>query len=98
MQNLIPIHLLVGDRTYRIKIEEKDEEAVRKMAKTLNDQISQFKSKYAGKDMQDYLAMVLLSTVVQSKATDPTPKSDSETIDFERIESLLDKMLQEDQP
>ncbi len=88
---------MVGDRTYRIKIEEKDEEAVRKMAKTLNDQIAQFKTKYAGKDMQDYLAMVLLSTVVQAKSSESTPKIETESIDFERIESLIDRLLQEDQ-
>lgn len=33
MQNLIPINLLVGDRTYRLKIKAEDEETVRKMAK-----------------------------------------------------------------
>jgi cell division protein ZapA len=33
---------------------------VRKTAKKLNEQIAQFKSQYAGKDMQDYISMVLL--------------------------------------
>ena len=33
---------------------------MRKTAKKLNEQIAQFKSQYAGKDMQDYISMVLL--------------------------------------
>jgi cell division protein ZapA (FtsZ GTPase activity inhibitor) len=47
MQNLIPINIVIGDRTYRIKIEAAEEEAVRKMAKKLNDQIASYKSQYA---------------------------------------------------
>ncbi|MEY3563632.1 MAG: hypothetical protein RLZZ294_1638, partial [Bacteroidota bacterium] len=60
MQNLIPINIIIGDRSYRIKIDAAEEETVRKMTKKLNDQIASYKSQYAGKDMQDYLAMVLL--------------------------------------
>jgi cell division protein ZapA len=93
MQNLIPINIVVGDRTYRIKIESNEEEKVRKMAKKLNEQLATYKSQYAGKDMQDYLAMVLLSIV--SEQSNATPSSDSTTssIDFQSIESILDKAL-----
>lgn len=49
MQNLIPISLLIGDRTYRIKIEAGEEESIRNMAKKLNDQIAGFKLQYGGK-------------------------------------------------
>ena len=44
MQNLIPINIVIGDRSYRIKIEAAEEETVRKMAKRLNDQLSTYKS------------------------------------------------------
>ncbi len=60
MSELIPISALVGDRTYRIKIEPADEEVVRKTLKTINDKILEFKTEFAGKDMQDYIAMVLI--------------------------------------
>ncbi len=60
MSELIPVSALIGDRTYRIKIEPQDEEVVRKTLKTINDKIVEFKTLFAGKDMQDYIAMVLI--------------------------------------
>ena len=35
--NLIPLNLVIGDRTYRVRINPKDEEVVRKTVKTIND-------------------------------------------------------------
>lgn len=60
MSSLIPISALIGDRTYRIKIEPADEEVVRHTLRTINEKILEFKTEFAGKDMQDYVAMVLL--------------------------------------
>lgn len=60
MQELIPITAVIGDRSYRIKIQPKDEEVVRKTLKVINDKIIEFKTMFAGKDMQDYIAMVLI--------------------------------------
>ncbi len=60
MQELIPLNIVIGDRSYRIKAQPKDEEVVRKTVKTINDKIIEFKTQFAGKDMQDYVAMVLV--------------------------------------
>ncbi|WP_153796844.1 cell division protein ZapA [Foetidibacter luteolus] len=60
MQELIPANILIGDRTYRIKIEPAEEEMVRKTIKLINERILEFKTNFAGKDMQDYIAMVLI--------------------------------------
>ena len=57
-EQLIPINILIGDRTYRIKSLSKDEEIIRKTLKIINDKIIEFKTQFAGKDMQDYIAMV----------------------------------------
>jgi cell division protein ZapA len=95
MQNLIPINLVVGDRTYRIKINSNDEEQVRKMAKKLNDQLSEFRIQYAGKDMQDYLAMVLLSLVTEQQ-TGKQPENIAESLEqLNRIETLIDRALED---
>jgi hypothetical protein len=59
MNDLIPLNLVIGDRSYRVRIQPKDEEVVRKTVKTINDKIIEFKTAFAGKDMQDYIAMVL---------------------------------------
>ena len=60
MEELIPINVLIGDRTYRIRIAPGDEEVVRKTLKLINDKIVEFKTQFAGKDMQDYISMVLI--------------------------------------
>jgi cell division protein ZapA (FtsZ GTPase activity inhibitor) len=93
MQNLIPISLLIGDRTYRIKIEAGEEESIRNMAKKLNDQIAGFKLQYGGKDMQDYLAMVLLSIVTDKKPTATEPDFIAFLPLLEKLEAQLDKGL-----
>ena len=66
--NLIPLNLVIGDRTYRVRINPKDEEVVRKTVKTINDKMLECKTHFAGKDMQDYIAMVLIWL-----ATEETP-------------------------
>lgn len=60
MNDLIPINVLIGDRTYRLKVNTDEEEQLRKTVKIINEKIIDFKTNFAGKDMQDYIAMVLL--------------------------------------
>lgn len=59
-EEMIPVNITIADRTYRIKVAPKDEEAVRKTAAIINQKMVEFKGAYAGKDMQDYISMVLL--------------------------------------
>jgi cell division protein ZapA len=65
---LLPINIVIGDRTYRIRISQADEESVRKITKKINDKILEFKTSFAGKDMQDYISMVLLWFVTEQQA------------------------------
>ena len=51
MNELIPINITIADRTYRLKIDTKDEETVRKTVKVINDKILEYKSNLAGKDI-----------------------------------------------
>ncbi|MGN6214393.1 cell division protein ZapA [Parafilimonas sp.] len=60
MEELIPVNILVGDRNYRVKIKPADEENLRKTIKLVNNKLVEFKTNFAGKDMQDYIAMVLI--------------------------------------
>ena len=72
MEDLIPINLLLGDRTYRVRVEPKDEEVVRKTIKLINDKIIEFKTQFAGKDMQDYIGMVVLWYATQQSGNSLT--------------------------
>jgi hypothetical protein len=93
MQELIPINIVIGDRSYRIRLKPEDEGAVRGIIKTINDKIVEFKSQFAGKDMQDYVSMVILWYATQSGAhsgNEPVPGF-AETL--QKMEEQLDKVL-----
>ena len=93
-ENLIPLNILIGDRTYRIKGLPEDEEVIRKTLKTINDKIIEFKTQFSGKDMQDYIAMVLIWFA--TKAETPTSNKEDEEAFKEvlmKIEQQLDKAL-----
>ncbi|MBL7722813.1 MAG: cell division protein ZapA [Chitinophagaceae bacterium] len=96
MSELIAISALIGDRTYRIKIDPKDEEVVRKTLKTINDKIIEFKTQFAGKDMQDYIAMVMIWYATDQQ-TEKKAGTDSENVTekLNVIEKLLDSQLNE---
>lgn len=68
MEQLIAATVLIGDRNYRIRIRPDDEEVVRRTVKTINDKIIEFKTQFAGKDMQDYIAMVLVWLATERNA------------------------------
>ena len=94
MDELIPISALIGDRTYRIKIEPGDEEVVRRTLKTINDKILEFKTLFAGKDMQDYIAMVMIwyATEQQEQAAAGIVQEDLAG-NLATIEKMLDNQL-----
>ena len=94
IEELVAVTVVIGDRTYRIKINPKDEEVVRKTVKTINDKILEFKTQFAGKDMQDYIAMVLVWYATEQHAAVETEMDNdylSEKLNF--IEKLLNNQL-----
>ena len=93
-EQLIPINILIGDRTYRIKSLAKDEEVIRKTLKIINDKIIEFKTQFAGKDMQDYIAMVLIWYATQVPSTENNLQSQGEIASIlSRIEQQIDKVI-----
>ena len=95
MQELIPINIVIGDRSYRIKTNPSDEEAVRRTLKTINDKIIEFKTQFAGKDMQDYVAMALVwYATEQNTATTNEVERDTITDKLNLLEKMLDGQLQ----
>jgi hypothetical protein len=91
---LIPINILIGDRTYRIKSLPQDEEVIRKTLKVINDKIIEFKTQFAGKDMQDYIAMVLIWYATQAASTGNNQQQESDFAEIlSKLEGQLDKVL-----
>lgn len=93
MQALIPINITIGDRSYRIRIKPEDEGAVRGTLKIINDKIIEFKTQFAGKDMQDYASMVLLwyATLTDPNSGNGTSPDFTESLD--KLEEQLDRIL-----
>ncbi|MBM3915542.1 MAG: cell division protein ZapA [Sphingomonadales bacterium] len=104
-EELIPIAAQVGDRTYRIKVEPKNEAVVQRTLQQIQKKLMEFKTNYAGKDMQDYLAMTMLWYATQPPAPAPTPvaapattppdtrslvEDESLLHELQRLEQLLD--------
>ncbi|MDQ3683545.1 MAG: cell division protein ZapA [Bacteroidota bacterium] len=95
-EELIPLNLLIADRTYRVRISPKDEEVVRKTAKTINDKLVEFKIAFAGKDMQDYIAMVLVwFATEQNGAISNQVNLDNVSNRLQTLEKMIDGALAE---
>lgn len=96
MDQLIAATVVIGDRSYRIRIDPRDEEVVRRTVKTINDKVIDFKTQFAGKDMQDYIAMVLIWLATEQKnaaGAAPLPADLAEKLTA--IEQSLDNSLGE---
>jgi cell division protein ZapA (FtsZ GTPase activity inhibitor) len=94
MEVLIPVNIIIGDRTYRLKIEPEDEETLRKAVKMINEKIMEFKGTFAGKDMQDFIAMVLIwfSTEQHKSGSESFQLHDTIT-KLSQMEEMIDKAL-----
>ena len=91
MSELIPINIVIADRTYRIKTNASDEEIIRKTVNMINEKIIEFKTQFAGKDMQDYIAMVMIWYATQ--ATENTKPAQEK----EMLQALLKKLNERQQ-
>ena len=92
---LIPATITIADRSYRIKLHPKDEEVVRKTVKTINDKIIEFKTMFAGKDMQDYVAMALVwYATEQNESASSDVEKDYISDKLNLLERMLDGQLQ----
>ncbi|GAA4319783.1 cell division protein ZapA [Compostibacter hankyongensis] len=91
MDTLIPINVVIADRSYRLKIKAEEEEQVRKTIREVNEKILEFKTAYAGKDIQDYIAMCLILYATQpATGANAALPADLQT----RLESL-EKLLEQ---
>ncbi|MGZ5192019.1 MAG: cell division protein ZapA, partial [Flavisolibacter sp.] len=85
------VNIVIADRNYRIKTSPEDEEIIRKTTKAINDKIIEYKTQFAGKDMQDYIAMVLIWLATEQHAAGSADiQEEVLTEKLSSIERLLD--------
>lgn len=94
MEEMIPVNIVIADRTYRIRVEKRDEEKVRKTAQLINQKISEFKVQFAGKDMQDFVSMALLwFATEQTDVTEAVLKQEAALQDITEMQQLIQQTL-----
>ncbi|MCH5683265.1 cell division protein ZapA [Niabella sp. W65] len=94
-ENLIPANINIADRIYRVQMLPEDEQVVRQSVRIINDKIVEFKTKIPGKDMQDYISMVLVWFVTESKNKNVSIADENHLLSkLDQIESLIDNELQ----
>jgi cell division protein ZapA len=59
------ITVRIADREYKLNIDKKNEEVVRKAARKINENITKYAESFNYKDKQDLLAMVTLQHAVK---------------------------------
>ncbi len=96
MSDKLSININIADRLYPLKVDRMDEEGVRKAAKIINEKVSQYKQKYASKDLQDCLAMTTLQFAIEKfdteKRIDDSPLVD----ELEVINDFLTEFLEKE--
>jgi cell division protein ZapA len=87
------ISVNIAGRAYRLYVEAKDEENVRKAAVVINNKVDEFAGNYAYKDKQDLLAMTALMHTSELLKAKVQSESMSETV-FDKLKEI-DNILSE---
>jgi cell division protein ZapA (FtsZ GTPase activity inhibitor) len=96
MEEKLSIRVNIADRYYPLKIEREDEEKIRRAAKTINDKVLQYKTKYADKDIQDFLAMAALQFVIRLIETEEKNEDNTWIEKLQRLNDTLDEFVSTD--
>ena len=92
MQEFIPINVWLSGRSYRIKIKQEDEAAVRNAVKVADAKVAELRQHFAGKDDQDFIAMCLLMYATDGAVkTDDIEITNAITAMTNRIDNALGK-------
>ena len=93
MEDKLSIRINIADRYYPLKIERDDEEKIRKAAKMINDKVFQYKTRYADKDIQDFLAMAALQFVIKLSEIEGKDENSDLFLKIQKINDMLDEIV-----
>ncbi|HYD22405.1 MAG TPA: cell division protein ZapA [Flavipsychrobacter sp.] len=89
-EELIPITVWLGGRSYRLRIKPEEEETVRKAVKQADEKVMEMRTHYAGRDDQDFLAMCLLTYATDGVTGESNAFVEKE---LEGLSARIDKLL-----
>jgi len=95
MSEKLKIKISIADRVYPLTIEPKQEEGLRKAAKSIEKLLKQFEENYAVRDKQDVLAMCALqfASKVEQESLDDLEDDILITEKLNAMYTLLDKYI-----
>lgn len=77
-EDRVSLRIQIGDREYPLRVSLQEKEKVLLAAKNINDKVSQYQSRYAEKDMQDFIAMTALQMATKLLEGDSAGLSESQ--------------------
>lgn len=90
---MICINVELAQRTYRVNVRESERTVFEDASKMIDETIKGYEAKYAYKDKQDLLAMVLLQYVTAFIKQNRTLNDNNRTL-TERLEAMLQNLEQ----
>lgn len=90
---MICINVELAQRTYRVNVRESERTVFEDASKMIDETIKGYEAKYAYKDKQDLLAMVLLQYVTAFIKQNRTLNDNNRTLN-ERLEAMLQNLEQ----
>ena len=95
MSEKLKIKISIADRVYPLTIDPRQEEGLRKAAKSIDKLLKQFEENYAVRDKQDVLAMCALqfAAKVEQESLDTQEDDILVTEKLDAMQQLLDKYI-----
>ncbi len=95
MSEKLKIKISIADRVYPLTIDPRQEEGLRKAAKSIEKLLKQFEESYAVRDKQDVLAMCALqfASKVEQESLDTKEDDILVTEKLVAMQQLLDKYI-----
>ena len=95
MSEKLKIKISIADRVYPLTIDPRQEEGLRKAAKSIDKLLKQFEQSYAVRDKQDVLAMCALqfAAKVEQESLDTEEDDILVTEKLVAMQQLLDKYI-----
>jgi len=87
------IQVMIGGRSYPLKIQASDEKGILKVVDEVNAKIRQFQSRYTQLDKIDFLSMSLLTYAVELYKIQVSQEDPTFMGVLENLDALLDEAL-----
>lgn len=89
------LNVVIGGINIPVKVQESETEQIQRIAAQVNSRLQEIQIRYPDKGLDESLAMTILSLMVQKETESrPIPQMDKLVEGFDRVDELLDKILQ----